>query len=418
MLLIARWFVLVLLFLPWIDSVTTKWRTQAWQEALFEAEEMARFVPDQFNGSLLRRRSFKRGELYRANMTTVDLQHRDQLEADCPGAGYTHFTACTGNFSNVLLWKSLLADANETAFAPHCIAVRNALMNWNGQVFDGQRYYAHGGCSDTSWDSYWHRTTFATYRLERFREPVVNLMHPYEGNVYHEVIDLYGMLISFIPLLLRFPRIKVLMGSRFQHSKYFPLLAAYGVNVSALNLHYLTDPRSMVSAPYIITSQMNTCCKILPSVAKVMRNALSAWPSRQPAGKQMLLYDRIADKTRQMRYADDVLELLGKAFPDHRVIRFFGNESLDRIISLFSGSSVVVGVHGAGLTNMIAMHAGSTVVEVRPENYELPCMQWLGMVSELRYHTFSCGKGRYKGIIPIVPTQLVDFVKKAVSGAS
>lgn len=36
-------------------------------------------------------------------------------------------------------------------FAPHLVAVKNAFLTWWGYIFDFQRWYLHGGCSDRSY---------------------------------------------------------------------------------------------------------------------------------------------------------------------------------------------------------------------------------------------------------------------------
>lgn len=52
---------------------------------------------------------------------------------------------------------------------------------------------------------------------------------------------------------------------------------------------------------------------------------------------------------------------------------YYGNETLEETIKLFRSSNVFVAAHGGGQANMIFMPEGGLVVEVRPENWPVPC---------------------------------------------
>ncbi|RYH02490.1 glycosyltransferase family 61 protein [archaeon] len=332
--------------------------------------------------------------------------------------------------SQVLLWKSSMYDdarnpyapspipyENDTILAPHIIAVRNALVKWDGQVFDASRHYVHGGCADFSWDAHWHRVPFEYINVLAINEPVINLNHPYDGNVFHELIEIYAQLISFKPVLDARPQTKVIMSSHLRHSKYFPLLALYGLNISAIRVHYLPSEEEYIYSPYVLTSVLGDCIVLMPAMARYMRSKIAKLPSRvKNAQKQILLYDRYNDKTRRMRYGDDIYEHMRTVFQpwNYTIVRFFGNESLKETVGMFSRSRLVLGAHGAGLVNMLFMHTNTTVVEVRPENYAVLVHEQLGTTIGLNYHVFLCGKGRAGGPIPVNPWQIVAYVKNIV----
>eukprot|EP01031_Cornospumella_fuschlensis_P024034 gene24034-29083_t len=423
----SAFWVFSILFLLSLEAVPTKWRRQSWQTVFFDESENRQFVPYKFNGTLIKRRRWRSKEIYKSNLTVVNLRHTGLLEHSCPGANIHKFTACEGDYANVLLWKSTMYDddrkpntpsptpyINDTVLAPHIIAVRNALVKWDGQVFDASRHYVHGGCADFSWDAHWHRVPFEYVKVFAINEPVINLNHPYEGNVFHELIEIYAQLVSFKPVLDARPHTKVIMSSHIRHSKYFPLLALYGLNLSAIQIHYLPSDEEYVYSPYVITSLLGDCIVLTPAMARYMRSKIILLPSRASmAQRQVLLYDRYNDKTRRMRYGDDVYEHLRNVFHplNYTIVRFFGNETFERTVSMFSSSKLVLGAHGAGLVNMLFMHTNTTVVEVRPENYAVLVHEQLGTMIGLNYHVFLCGKGRAGGPIPVNPFQIVDFVK-------
>lgn len=84
-----------------LDAVPTRWRRQSWQDIFFSEEESQSFVPYKFNGTLIKRRRWRTKEIYKSNLTVVNLRHTGLLEHSCPGAGFHNFTSCNGNYSNV-----------------------------------------------------------------------------------------------------------------------------------------------------------------------------------------------------------------------------------------------------------------------------------------------------------------------------
>lgn len=88
-----------------------------------------------------------------------------------------------------------------------------------------------------------------------------------------------------------------------------------------------------------------------------MQQGISLLRNRtKTAQKQILFYDRLNDRMRHLAQGDLIFNLLKDSFAVKQsinraltVIRFYGNESFDDTVSLFSSSSYVIGVHGAGL---------------------------------------------------------------------
>lgn len=53
---------------------------------------------------------------------------------------------------------------------------------------------------------------------------------------------------------------------------------------------------------------------------------------------------------------------------------------------LFSSASIIVGVHGAALTNIVFAKPGAVVIELMPPNYSHPCYEQLSFVRRLRFN--------------------------------
>lgn len=61
--------------------------------------------------------------------------------------------------------------------------------------------------------------------------------------------------------------------------------------------------------------------------------------------------------------------------------------TLEDQAQLFDRASIVAGVHGAGLTNILWMRRGGKVIEVMDPSYYNPCYQWLSEVRGLSHQT-------------------------------
>ncbi len=62
-------------------------------------------------------------------------------------------------------------------------------------------------------------------------------------------------------------------------------------------------------------------------------------------------------------------------------------------IRLFHEAEIVVGTHGAGLTNVVWCQPGCRVIEIFPSNYILDCYAWLSFSRGLEYRHVVCVTG-------------------------
>ena len=63
-----------------------------------------------------------------------------------------------------------------------------------------------------------------------------------------------------------------------------------------------------------------------------------------------------------------------------------GNLSVEEQIRLFRGARVIVGAHGAGLTNVVFCRPATKVLELVSSNYKNPCFNRLSQAGRLDYH--------------------------------
>ena len=327
----------------------------------------------------------------------------------------------------------LHGDLTMNEFVPHLIAVNNALLNRDGAIFDAERLYIRGGCADFAWHSWHFIYDSKMTRLVSYDEPVIALTQPYETAFAHELIDVYSNLIALRPILRAFPKIKILVRSRLGHTKYFPLLRSMGIEPALLNFIVLPAEQRLVHAPYIIAPLNYDCNVVTRHAAVQFSEGLSRLSNRSAtAHRQILFHDRRYEETRRLVEGDEVFRMLVEEYggsiestaasaasivsaltsltslngsahailnhtsststvattgstvtstdtttthtqpkAQYKVVRYWGNESFEETVAKFSQSSVVVAAHGAGLVNMIFMHENTTVVEIRPGNFEV-----------------------------------------------
>jgi hypothetical protein len=404
-----------------------------------------------FNGTTIQGR-YSGGELKKENLVTVDLLNRPALEHACPGATTSYFTQCTGKYRNVALWRSAVDDNLQAtvgspaarqrlatdlgAFAPHIVAVKNALVNWDGGIFDLRHFYQRGGCADFAWHTWPFEYSPKYTRIATFNEPLIALTQPYETAFAHELIDVYSNLVALRPVLRAFPHIKILARtSALGHPKYFPLLRAHGIEPTQLRFLRLGVEQRIVHAPYII-APLNRACNVLTrSIAAQMLDGIRSLPTLAPRPRmQILFHDRVLEKMRRMTEGEDIYWQLKREMehpdlaaalrpprPPSRanrttappaprddlayagidpgsspsgidVVRFFGNESFDDVVRLWSTSFLVIAAHGAGLVNMIFMHANTTVLEVRPNHFEVLVFEHMADSLFVNYNVIRHGR--------------------------
>eukprot|EP01035_Chromulina_nebulosa_P033263 gene33263-44530_t len=64
-------------------------------------------------------------------------------------------------------------------FAPHLLAIPNVFMSKWGYIFDRQKLYNFGGCTNRAWNSPNLEIDLRKFKVTTFTEPVISLAHPY-----------------------------------------------------------------------------------------------------------------------------------------------------------------------------------------------------------------------------------------------
>jgi capsular polysaccharide biosynthesis protein len=119
-----------------------------------------------------------------------------------------------------------------------------------------------------------------------------------------------------------------------------------------------------------------------PRCLSVLDGLAADIPAQQ--GAPVLLYvSRMDSGKRQMRNEKDVRQLLENLGFTTLVPGLF---SLRDQIALFKAARIVVGAHGAGLTNLAFCQSGTAVLELSQSSYPNVCMNRIAQARGLRYH--------------------------------
>lgn len=165
-----------------------------------------------------------RGFIARDRLEIVDLTNMYTLHRNCPD-NTTHFHSCRGQMntmkilmspdrSDMTSWsmrRAVVIDSRNgigniypepsRPFAPHLVAIKDSFVSSWGYIFDFEKWYIHGGCSDRAW----HHPTFdydlSTHKVVSFNEPVLSMIHPFPSMFYHEFIELHAMFMMALPVL-------------------------------------------------------------------------------------------------------------------------------------------------------------------------------------------------------------------------
>jgi hypothetical protein len=129
-------------------------------------------------------------------------------------------------------------------------------------------------------------------------------------------------------------------------------------------------------------------------IMKAIRGRLVAG---EPDGRRRIYISRNRARFRKVLNEDE----LSARLRDYGFETFFGEEvSLSEQIELFSASEILLGIHGAGLTNSIFMRPGSRIIELRRKEAEKNTGYWhLADSLDHRYYYYNGIPDSEKSII-------------------
>ena len=106
-----------------------------------------------------------------------------------------------------------------------------------------------------------------------------------------------------------------------------------------------------------------------------MQKAYARLPYWGEPGDGIVIIDRYNLRPKRFLYhGEEILGRLRERYGRTRSVKmYYGNESLEETVRTFRGCRVLIAAHGGGQSNMLFMPPGGAVIEVRPDNWPMPC---------------------------------------------
>ena len=131
-------------------------------------------------------------------------------------------------------------------------------------------------------------------------------------------------------------------------------------------------------------------------------------PPRSEPPKRKLYIERNAPTRSPVNAAEVRDHFLGRGWE----VVDPSQHSLDEQIRMFQGAAAVVGVHGAGLTNLLWASPGTKVIELMPGNRRNGCYAGISLVIGLEHHCLICPSDAHANIL--IPLPALDSLLSAL----
>eukprot|EP00850_Spirogloea_muscicola_P020764 SM000226S07405 [mRNA] locus=s226:132596:136404:+ [translate_table: standard] len=294
--------------------------------------------------------------------------------------------------------------------------MENVYINHKGQVFNATHHFMAGGCSAS--DHFHHTSATKVYQFKT----LVNLISVTSKNFYHAVSESVIELVTVHPLLQAYPTIPVAFHIKQDVTE--PLsewLDVLGYPEGKLNAYYLAGSTGIFFAEKLIMPGRCLCGRPSGSVLKALRDQFLKIPmepleqssgKKQPLGK-IVFYRRESSLWRAVNQEATILAKLKKKYGQDKVVTFYGTEPLSELRAMLSYAVLLMGPHGAGLTNMVHMREGTSVLELRASNYVNVRYHYLADSVHMPFYMVA-GAGDMRSAIDIDVSEVMSVVNMAL----
>jgi len=413
-------------------------------------------MTDMSNSSVSLTEPWKPGMLFEADssqMELLDIRVDFMDGKDCPQSLDTqstycpHFLACPGNFSNLafcrnpqweqegidkIVHQSVIYRLPQPviAFSAHVAAAQKVYISSTGHVFDRNYRYVHGGCSE--FERGFQMKTVGNYSVYRFDE-VIDMLNIYSSNFFHQLVELGPSFLQILPLLQVNPEIPILVNKEFNSPD---LLRFMGIDERKLNFHFVMRDSNQVFyyGERVYFPLMAPCHYMPKTLWQTIRYNYYKWTGQEILGFPLPEPEKLKPDNSNLRVIflkrvnppgakkpverflenfDEILHLLQTEIsPGYLTV--YTETPVKTSIELFSQTHILLGVHGAGLSNMAFMSKKRTaVVEILPNEYENHCFYNLARTLGL-YHMKVEGYGKKNTGTKVEPEKVLKAMKAAI----
>ena len=243
------------------------------------------------------------------------------------------------------------------------------------------------------------------------------LFGPYSHNYNHALCEFFVRLIYlkkknkkinvFVPKTLKkilFSRLcKIIFPKRFFNFKFFNTDS----NIEFTNCNYLTHPNNR----WVVKDKKK---KISLEFKKLMndlrKETIEAKIFRKNNNENNYILISRSNSLRRKLLNEDVLFNRLKKYGFKKI--FFEKLSYEKQVEISKNCKIMIGYHGAGLTNLIFMKKNTHVIEIYNKYYEHELFKLFSICQNIKYKKFKCdvSKKNLDGICNI--EDIENYVKK------
>lgn len=292
----------------------------------------------------------------------------------------------------------------EEPVEPHIWIGRDVYLDYTGKMFNEKYRTLHGGCIGKDLRAILPQGL----EVEHYEE-VINLSHIWGQNFYHRTAELVPAIFIARELILSKPHVPILLKANTSLSFINYILDLGDKN---LTINYIQTGQ-YVHTDLAYTPRKPPCggasSTLWTSIRELLEQKRLAYLQTIPNSRNLIVVIK-RNHSRRLADFDELIEQLELRYPDQVAI-FYGTEGTIGSRNLFARASVLIGAHGAGLTNMIFLPPTSSVIEILPNGYKNVCFMRLSGALGLKYQVV-VGKGKKKGPLNVNLQHLISVIER------
>ena len=260
-----------------------------------------------------------------------------------------------------------------------------------------------------------------TDRVIRFEEVIV-MLNVFSNNFFHQLVELLPAFLQIMPILESNPDIVILANKELRNPE---LLRVLGLDERKLNFVFV--PRDVARTFFFAKVgyfPLVPPCHYSPGViwTTIRHNFFShvapfisgrPLDLQRPLDKLSIIFLNRVGKERTLEDQDALRGLIQREIKPAELTVYTG-EPLHEAVHRFHRAHILLGVHGAGLSNMVFMSSQSVVVEIQPDDYTNYCFYNLAREIQLS-HVFVSGNGTKTTATSVNHSDVIKGLKKAVT---
>jgi hypothetical protein len=237
--------------------------------------------------------------------------------------------------------------------------------------------------SNAAREKYFPHFYFQRQQIKELKGPVTLLRSRFH-NYYHLLIDVLPRLVAIRDVAQQLGQVPKLLCQ----GQLSPVESFY---IKKLGLGHLPIVKMQNDTLYRCEEYLFTTLKTKPQSGYVPSQYINsiqrAVLEDQPAERRSRVFiSRKKAKRRRISNYDDLLRLLHRYDFEEIVFEDLAPEEQARVMN---SASIVVGTHGAGLSNLLFSQPGAIVVEIFPTSHMIPHYKFLSESLNLKYYAIS-----------------------------